>query len=451
MIDWLRPRPGQLLLDVAGGTGDIAQRFLAGQGGGRRPGRRLRPDPGHARDRPRPRHRPGHSSPASTGWSGDAEALPFADRSVDAYTIAFGLRNVTEIDKALAEARRVLKPGGRFLCLEFSQVVLPQPEAGSTISIPSACCPGWAGSWPATATPIVYLVESIRRFPRPAGAGVAHGGRRAGAVELSQPIPAASPPSIPPGASDGRPYVPRLPQHRPADHRRTDAGPPRAPWRPSCSRSGRRARRLPSCCWPGSCPASRSTGRPGERLARALIDLGPVFIKLGQLLVHPLRHPGRGGGRGSGAAPGPSAAISRRGQRGPSIEAELRPADRRRCSTASTKRRSPPPRSPRSITPSPPEGEPVAVKVLRPGIEEAFARDIDLMFWIAEWIERSQPRAAAPASRSRWSRPSRATVRVEMDLRLEAAAAAELAENFAGDTDLSRARRSTGGARRGAC
>src|SRR6185436_21184985 len=63
---------------------------------------------------------------AGIDWiAGDAERLPIADASVDAYTIAFGLRNVTHIDRALAEARRVLKPGGRFLCLEFSRVVVP--------------------------------------------------------------------------------------------------------------------------------------------------------------------------------------------------------------------------------------------------------------------------------------------------------------------------------------
>ena len=63
---------------------------------------------------------------AGIEWlAGDAEALPFADRSFDLYTIAFGLRNVTRIERALAEARRVLKPGGRFLCLEFTPAISP--------------------------------------------------------------------------------------------------------------------------------------------------------------------------------------------------------------------------------------------------------------------------------------------------------------------------------------
>jgi demethylmenaquinone methyltransferase / 2-methoxy-6-polyprenyl-1,4-benzoquinol methylase len=95
---------------------------------------------------------------------GDAERLPVADASIDAYTIAFGLRNVTHLDAALAEARRVLKPGGRFFCLEFSHVVLPSlarlydlysfqvvPRIGRVVAGDSE--------------PYQYLVESIRRFP----------------------------------------------------------------------------------------------------------------------------------------------------------------------------------------------------------------------------------------------------------------------------------------------
>ena len=162
MIDWLAPRPGQLLLDVAGGTGDIAQRFLAKAGTGARVvvcdltpamlavGRDRAIDKGII---------------AGIDWvAGDAQALPLADRSVDAYTIAFGLRNVAEIDKALAEARRVLKPGGRFLCLEFSQVVLPQLK--QLYDLYSFRVLPWMGRLVAgDRDAYVYLVESIRRFP----------------------------------------------------------------------------------------------------------------------------------------------------------------------------------------------------------------------------------------------------------------------------------------------
>ena len=95
----------------------------------------------------------------------NAEALPFPDKAFDAYTIAFGIRNVTHIDHALAEAFRVLKPGGRFLCLEFSACEVPLLDklydfhAFEVIPRLGALAAG-------SAEPYQYLVESIRRFPR---------------------------------------------------------------------------------------------------------------------------------------------------------------------------------------------------------------------------------------------------------------------------------------------
>src|SRR5919206_1558415 len=95
---------------------------------------------------------------------GNAEALPFPDRSFDAYTVAFGIRNVTHIDRVLAEAYRVLRPGGRFLCLEFSRVVLPVLERAyeaysfTVLPLLGRFVAGDAGSYR-------YLAESIRRFP----------------------------------------------------------------------------------------------------------------------------------------------------------------------------------------------------------------------------------------------------------------------------------------------
>ena len=160
LIDQLRPHPGLYLLDVAGGTGDIAARFLSA-GGDRvtvcdinasmvRVGRDRAIDTNRA---------------AGIDWLvGDAEALPVPDRSVDAYTIAFGLRNVTDIDAALREARRVLRPGGRFLCLEFSHVADPVlSELYDRFSF--GVLPLLGRYVARDAEAYQYLAESIRRFP----------------------------------------------------------------------------------------------------------------------------------------------------------------------------------------------------------------------------------------------------------------------------------------------
>ena len=158
----IRPRPGERLLDVAGGTGDISMKFLAaaGQGAGATICDLSEDMVRVGRDRAIDRGRV-----AGLDFVvGNAESLPVADASVDVYTIAFGLRNVTRIDPALAEARRVLKPGGRFFCLEFSRVVLPVLrriyDAYSYAAIPrlGALVAGDRDSYQ-------YLVESIRKFP----------------------------------------------------------------------------------------------------------------------------------------------------------------------------------------------------------------------------------------------------------------------------------------------
>ncbi|KAL7301157.1 hypothetical protein TKK_0006129 [Trichogramma kaykai] len=173
-IQKLNPQHGCKLLDCAGGTGDITFRYLQ-----------------HLQNKPNPKAVKSHvtvfdinanmldvgqARASRLGYTvenghdikwvqGDAEKLPFEDNTFTAYTIAFGIRNVTRIDKALSEAHRVLKPGGRFLCLEFSHVendllrwVYDQysfqmiPVLGTLI----------AGQY----KPYQYLVESIRRFPK---------------------------------------------------------------------------------------------------------------------------------------------------------------------------------------------------------------------------------------------------------------------------------------------
>ena len=162
LIGWLAPPKGLApfaLLDVAGGTGDIASRFLGASGHGARAvicdisAEML----AAGRDRAGGEER-------LAFVQGNAEELPFPGKCFDAYTIAFGMRNLTHIDKALAEAFRVLKPGGRFLCLEFSAVETPildtLYDAYSMNAIPAlgALVAGDAASYR-------YLVESIRRFP----------------------------------------------------------------------------------------------------------------------------------------------------------------------------------------------------------------------------------------------------------------------------------------------
>jgi demethylmenaquinone methyltransferase/2-methoxy-6-polyprenyl-1,4-benzoquinol methylase len=161
-VRMVRPRAGEAVLDVAGGTGDIAFGLIDAAGGDARV---------TICDLTESMVRVGRDRAIDSGRVGgldlivgNAEALPVADRSVDAYTIAFGLRNVTRIDAALAEARRVLKPGGRFFCLEFSHVVLPA-LARAYAGYSDAVIPR-LGRWVAgDRDSYQYLVESIRRFP----------------------------------------------------------------------------------------------------------------------------------------------------------------------------------------------------------------------------------------------------------------------------------------------
>jgi demethylmenaquinone methyltransferase/2-methoxy-6-polyprenyl-1,4-benzoquinol methylase len=166
VIGWMAPpksaRPFQLL-DVAGGTGDLTERFLRAGG----PGCTatlfdINPE---MVDVGRKRLSDAGLSDRVTFTIGNAESLPFSDKSFDAYTIGFGIRNVTHIDKALAEAYRVLKTGGRFLCLEFSACQLPLLDRlydlHSFEVIPRL---GQLAAGDPEA--YRYLVESIRRFPR---------------------------------------------------------------------------------------------------------------------------------------------------------------------------------------------------------------------------------------------------------------------------------------------
>lgn len=169
LIDELKPRAGMHLLDVAGGTGDIAFRFLdtvtTGRPGTTIPGKVTIVDMNDAMLEVGRRRAIDRGHTADIEWvCGDAEDLPLGDRSVDAYTIAFGIRNVTHIEKALAEACRVLKPGGRFLCLEFSKAAIPglqRPYDWYSFNV----IPAIGGRVAGNRESYQYLVESIRRFP----------------------------------------------------------------------------------------------------------------------------------------------------------------------------------------------------------------------------------------------------------------------------------------------
>jgi demethylmenaquinone methyltransferase/2-methoxy-6-polyprenyl-1,4-benzoquinol methylase len=152
------------LIDLAGGTGDVALRVIeAGGEATRATVCDINPDMlAVGRERAAARSR----ADAVTFAEANAEALPFKDRSFDAATIAFGIRNVPRIDQALAEAFRVLKIGGRFLCLEFSAVNVPGLDAlydAYSFNVIPALGRAVAGD----AESYRYLVESIRRFPKP--------------------------------------------------------------------------------------------------------------------------------------------------------------------------------------------------------------------------------------------------------------------------------------------
>jgi demethylmenaquinone methyltransferase/2-methoxy-6-polyprenyl-1,4-benzoquinol methylase len=161
MMDWLAPRPGQRLLDVAGGTGDVAFRFL-----GRAPGASaVVCDMTEGMLVEGRKRAEAERMAQSLDWVvGDAMALPFADNSFDVYTISFGIRNVTRIADALSEAWRVLRPGGRLMVLEFSRIPNELMQKAydlysfNVIPVMGQIVAGDRESYQ-------YLVESIRRFP----------------------------------------------------------------------------------------------------------------------------------------------------------------------------------------------------------------------------------------------------------------------------------------------
>lgn len=162
LIDRLAPRPDMRLIDVGGGTGDIALRFLE-RGGGAATVVDINTDMlAVGRDRAIDAGRLN-----GIDWlCGDAESLPAATSSFDACTAAFSLRNVTHPERALTEAHRVLAPGGRFLCLEFSPAVSGWLE-GVYDTYSFRVLPTLGRMVAGDADSYRYLAESIRRFPAP--------------------------------------------------------------------------------------------------------------------------------------------------------------------------------------------------------------------------------------------------------------------------------------------
>jgi demethylmenaquinone methyltransferase/2-methoxy-6-polyprenyl-1,4-benzoquinol methylase len=163
--DKANPQPGEIVLDLAGGTGDVARRLKARQDRaaerrGLAPGLVIVTDVNEAMlTEGRRRGEDG------LAWAvADAERLPIPDASLDLATIAFGIRNVTDIAAVLREARRALKPGGRFLCLEFSRLrvggLAPVYDAYSFQVLPRV-----GGVVAGDRASYQYLAESIRRFP----------------------------------------------------------------------------------------------------------------------------------------------------------------------------------------------------------------------------------------------------------------------------------------------
>ena len=401
------------VLDMAGGTGDIAERIVNASVGYAEVtvsdinSDMLRVGAERAKT---------WRFPAQVKFvEANAEELPFADESFDAYTIAFGIRNVPRIDKALAEAYRVLKRGGRFLCLEFSQVDTPVLAEVYT-AFSDRVIPPIGKAVTGDAQPYQYLVESIRKFPTPARFSPDD---RDGRVQARH------------AHADDRQYRGAARRLEALTHgafgayfRLLRAGFVLAregalslvdnPALPPVMRAGVSVGRL------FERPEVRSSGRV-ERLTRALNRLGPTYVKFGQTLAtrpdivgtdvaadlavlqdkmdpfDPALVPGHAG-RGAGRA---RRATSRRFRR-PIAAASIAQVHKAMLDDENGRRA-------------------VAVKILRPGDRTSASAPIS---------RASMPARASPSGWCRGSRRLRPieivkmldrSARLELDLRLEAA------------------------------
>ena len=160
LIDWLEPFEGMKIVDVAGGTGDISQRFLKRING---QGEAVVCDPNHSMT---DYGKKKNEFASKIEWvTAPAENLPFEDGSFDAYLVSFGVRNFDDINKSLAEANRVLKIGGRFICLEFSKV--QNENLSKLYSAYSKMIPIFGKIIVGDEKPYQYLTKTIKDFPSP--------------------------------------------------------------------------------------------------------------------------------------------------------------------------------------------------------------------------------------------------------------------------------------------
>ena len=158
MIDWLAPFPGMKIIDVAGGTGDVSFRFLKRVNG---QGEVVVCDPNNTMTEYGKKK---NQFSENIEWiTAPSEKLPFENESFDAYLVSFGVRNFDDIKKALDEAHRVLKIGGRFICLEFSKV--QNRELSKLYSVYSKIIPIFGKIIVGDEKPYKYLTKTIKNFP----------------------------------------------------------------------------------------------------------------------------------------------------------------------------------------------------------------------------------------------------------------------------------------------
>ena len=398
--------------------------------GRRRRGRHdLRHQPGDARGRPRPRGRSRPAARPRPGRPATRRACRFPTARSTPIRSPSACATSPTSTRRLREAHRVLRPGGRFYCLEFSKVTSAPVgrvyDAYSERALPLFGRRGRA----ATPSPTATCMRASAAFPSQRELARAHAARRASSGGLAQHDPRRGRPAF--GLADlirTEPPAARAAQQLAPAARHAELRAPRcavpardAGHRAGADRLGAALRGAPRCA-----PAGRAAGGGAAGDGAELHQARPGAVDARRSLE-------RGGRRRSRAAAGPPAGLSRR--RGARDDrARARPEGR----GAVTRSFDDTPIAAASIAQvhfaTTTDGRAVAVKVLRPGIEAAFARDLDLFYWMAELVERTQPRF-------RRLKPVESVkafadvVRVEMDLRMEAAAAEELGENFRDDPD----------------